>query len=86
MHHPRVPEPGAAAVGTLRQECVDHLIIFNQRHLRSVLGEFLAYYNRDRPHWSFGLEPPQPAARPEAGPVRSRTVLGGLHHVCERVA
>ena len=73
-------------MGTLRRECLDHLIVLDERHLRSVLGEFVAYYNADRPHRSLGLDMPQPAARPEAGPVRSRPVLGGLHHVYERAA
>ncbi|MDP8921366.1 MAG: transposase [Chloroflexota bacterium] len=58
----------------------------NERHLCSVLREFVAYYNADRPHRSLGLETPQPAGRPDVGPIRSRPVLGGLHHVYERVA
>ncbi len=85
----RAPRANAIAervIGTLRRECLDHLIIFNKQHLRYVLREFVAYYNADRPHWSLGLEPPQPAARPEVGPVHSRPILGGLHHVYERAA
>ncbi len=73
-------------VGTLRRECLDHLIVLNERHLRSVLREFVGFYNVDRPHRSLGLDTPQPAARPQVGPIRSRPVLGGLHHVYERAA
>ena len=73
-------------MGTLRRECLDHLIVLNERHLRSVLREFVSYYNAARPHRSLGLETPQPAARPKVGPVRSHPVLGGLHHVYERAA
>ena len=85
----RAPRANAIAerlVGTFRRECLDHLIVLNERHLRSVLREFVTHYNADRPHRSLGLETPQPAVRPEAGPVRSRPVLGGLHHAYERVA
>ncbi len=85
----RAPRANAIAerlVGTLRRECLDHLIVLNERHLRSVLREFVGYYNAARPHRSLGLETPQPAARPGVGAVRSRPVLGGLRHVYERAA
>lgn len=73
-------------VGTLRRDCLDHPLVLNERHLRVALRELVRYYNADRPHRSFGLETPRPAARLEVGPVRSRPVLGGLHHVYERAA
>ena len=85
----RAPRANAIAerlVGTFRRECLDHLIILNDRHLRSVLREFVAYYNADRPHRSLDLETPDSPARPDAGLVCSRPVLGGLHRVYERVA
>ena len=73
-------------IGTLRRECLDHLIVLNEGHLGSVLREYVAYYNADRPHRSLGLEAPQPMAQPGNGPVHSRPILGGLHHVYERGA
>jgi transposase InsO family protein len=73
-------------VGTLRRECLDHLVIVNEAHLRAVLAEFVRYYNAERPHRTLNLETPMPVARARAGPVRSRPVLGGLHHVYERAA
>ncbi len=85
----RAPRANAIAervVGTLRRECLDHLLVLNERHLRAVLGEFVRYYNADRPHRSLALEPPQPAAQPGTGPVHARPILGGLHHVYERAA
>jgi transposase InsO family protein len=85
----RAPRANAIAervIGTLRRECLDHLIILNERHLRAVLREFVRYYNAERPHRSLGLQTPRPAAVPDAGPVRSRPILGGLHHVYERTA
>jgi putative transposase len=85
----RAPRANAIAervVGTFRRECLDHLIVLNERHLRTVLRAFVAYYNADRPHRSLALKPPQPVAQAGTGPVRSRPILGGLHHVYERAA
>jgi transposase InsO family protein len=85
----RAPRANAVAerlVGTLRRECLDHLIIVSEAHLRAVLSEFACYYNRDRPHRSLHLETPQPLPRARAGPIRVHAVLGGLHHTYERVA
>jgi transposase InsO family protein len=85
----RAPRANAIAerlVGTLRRECLEHLIVVNEAHLRAVLGEFVAYYNAERPHRSLHMESPQPMPRPRAGPIRVRRVLGGLHHVYERAA
>ena len=51
-----------------------------------MLAEFLAYYKQDRPHRALGLETPVPTSRRLSGEIRSRPVLGGLHHVYERAA
>jgi transposase InsO family protein len=72
-------------VGTLRRECLDHLIVMNEWHLRRVLREFAAHYNDGRPHRTLELTPPSgPAGSrhpPERHPrVRSRAILGGLTH------
>jgi transposase InsO family protein len=85
----RAPRANAVAervIGTLRRECLDHLVVLNEQHLRSVLAEFEAYYNRDRPHRTLRLEPPRAASRSPTGPIEIRRVLGGLHHVYERAA
>ena len=71
-------------IGTLRRECLDHLIILNESHLQSVLREFVGYYNAERPHRTLRLETPKPTSRPVEGQVQRRPVLGGLHHVYER--
>ena len=84
----RAPHANAVAervIRTLRNECLDHLIIVNEQHLRMVLAEFVEYYNRERPHRSLQFDMPRPTARPAAGSVHSRPVLGGLHHVYERM-
>jgi transposase InsO family protein len=88
----RAPRANAIAervVRTLRNECLDHLVVVNEAHLRRVLAEFAAYYNAERPHRSLALEPPLGPRqdRPAGGSrIRVRPVLGGLHHVYERAA
>jgi len=75
-------------VRTLRSECLDHVLVLNERHLRIVLREYTAYYNTQRPHRSLALDPPLPTTcTPKAsGRIHAHPVLGGLHHVYERAA
>jgi hypothetical protein len=73
-------------IGTLRRECLDDVIVVDEQHLRSVLTEFVQYYNDERPHRTLGLQAPQLEVRPTTGTVRSRPVLNGLHHIYERAA
>jgi transposase InsO family protein len=83
----RAPRANAIAerlVRSIRRECLDHVIVINERHLRSVLVEYAQYYNLDRPHRSLGLQSPQPRLSVRDGPVTKRPVLGGLHHVYGR--
>jgi putative transposase len=86
------PQANAVAerlVGTFRRECLDHIIVVNERHLRQVLRQFLRHYNAARPHQALELDVPEPATGPAVeprGPVISRPVLGGLTHEYERKA
>jgi transposase InsO family protein len=85
----RAPRANAIAerlVATLHRECLDHIIVVNERHLRAILCDFTRYYNADRPHQSLGLGTPRVLDRPPVGSIRSRPVLGGMHHVYERAA
>jgi transposase InsO family protein len=88
----RAPRANAIAervIGSLRRECLDHLIPLDERHLRTLLAEYVDYYNTERPHRTLRMETPRPQARPRAGPiqaVRARPVLGGLHHAYEPAA
>jgi transposase InsO family protein len=86
MHAPKANAIAERVIGTLRRECLDHLMVLDEQHLRSVLAEYVAYYNRERPHRTLGLQTPEPRRRPTTGPIRSRPVLNGLHHVYERAA
>ncbi len=73
-------------IGTLRRECLDHVIVLNEKHLMNILNEYVEYYNASRTHMSLGKDPPIPRARQTKGKIVSRSVLGGLHHVYKRVA
>ena len=87
---PQANAIGERVVGTLRRECLDHLIVVNERLLRVVLGEFVRHYNEARPHRALALEVPRGAYAckqpPDAGRVRSHGILGGLLHEYELVA
>jgi transposase InsO family protein len=89
----QAPKANAIAervVGTLRRECLDHVIVVNERQLLRVVREYMVHYNTGRPHRSLGLEtptgPPARAGPPEAGRIVARPILGGLHHEYEWVA
>ncbi len=74
-------------VRSVRQECLDRLLIVNQAHLRRVLQEYANYYNRARPHQGLDQQAPLPFPRgPMTGPVCCRDVLGGILHDYRRQA
>ncbi|MDP9373774.1 MAG: integrase core domain-containing protein [Chloroflexota bacterium] len=78
-------------LGSVRRECLDHVLILGEAHLHRVLREYGAYYNTARPHQGLQQRIPDPAAvralRPaDRGPVRAVPVLGGLHHTYWRAA
>jgi transposase InsO family protein len=67
-------------IGTIRRECLDHLIVFGEAHLRRILVKYAAYYNSSRIHRSLNKDAPLPRAIEHLGVITSRPVLGGLHH------
>jgi len=69
-------------IGTIRRECLDHVIVLNERHLRRVVKEYLAYYHGSRTHLGLEKESPVPRAMQaqNVGPIDSTPILGGLHH------
>jgi transposase InsO family protein len=83
---PRANAVAERMVGTFRRECLDHLIVLNEQQLRSRLSEFIAYYNRDRPHRSLALRTPDVTDRRQTGKLVCRPILGGLHHSYEWAA
>ena len=89
---PRCPRANCFAerlVLTLRTEVTDRMLIFGERHLRSVLARYSAHYNRQRPHRALQLRPPRPQApmpNPVHGKIRRRSILGGLINQYEAAA
>jgi transposase InsO family protein len=89
---PRCPRANCFAerlVLTIRAEVTDRMLIFGERHLRSVLAQYSAYYNRQRPHRALKLRPPRPQApvpKPVHGKIRRRPILGGLINQYEAAA
>jgi putative transposase len=76
-------------IGTVRRECTDRLLIVGERHLRTVLAEYVGHYNEHRPHRSMGQRPPDPP--PEVvdlatARVQRRPILGGLINEYSQVA
>jgi putative transposase len=69
-------------IGSIRRECLDHVLILDERHLKRVLRDYLDYYHQSRTH--LGLEKDCPVPRSveplEAGDIQVEPILGGLHH------
>ena len=72
-------------IGSIRRECLDHVIVLGEAHLRRVLRAYADHYNTDRTH--LGLEKDSPNGRPieAVGHIVANEVLGGLHHRYTRV-
>jgi putative transposase len=75
-------------IGTIRRECLDHLIVFNEASLSHHLQAFIGYYHRTRTHLALDKDSPDPRTiqPPEAGRIVSIPEVGGLHHRYERRA
>lgn len=75
-------------MGTLRRECLDHLLILGEGHLRKVLADFARHYNGHRPHQSLRQEPPlRPGSAVDlTARIERRQVLGGLISEYRRAA
>jgi transposase InsO family protein len=72
-------------IGSIRRECVDHIIVVGERHLRHVLLSYMKYYNEARTHLSLNKDAPAPRAVERTGHIVCRPVLGGLHHQYVRI-
>jgi transposase InsO family protein len=72
-------------IGSIRRECLDHVIVLSEERLRRILRSYARYYNEIRTHRS--LDKDAPVTRPvqRVGIISSRAVLGGLHHHYGRV-
>jgi len=75
-------------IGTFRRECLDHVIVLGEQHLRRILREYLEYYHSSRTHLALGKDAPEPRARESIvrGKVVALPMVGGLHHRYTRIA
>ncbi len=78
-------------MGSVRRDCLDHILILGQQHLGHVLKEYVTYFNRSRPHQGLAQRVPEldESSRQAAGEIRKVVafpVLGGLHHDYRRAA
>ncbi len=90
----RAPKQNATCerfLGSVRRDCLDHVLVLGEAHLRRVLREYVAYFNTARPHQGLQHGTPagvaRPVLRPETrGQIQAVPVLGGLHHTYQRAA
>jgi hypothetical protein len=72
-------------IGTIRRECVDHIVVLGEAHLRRILGEYARYYNTARTHRSLNKDAPRSRSVQQTGHIQSHSLLGGLHHQYVRI-
>jgi transposase InsO family protein len=72
-------------IGSIRRECLDHVIVFSERHLRHVLRSYAHYYNGARTHLSLAKDSPLPRSVQAVGSILPLSILGGLHHYYVRI-
>jgi transposase InsO family protein len=72
-------------VGTLRRECLDHMLIFGEAHLRQVLSFYAEYYNEVRTHSGLGKDAPLSREVQRSGDLVAIPILSGLHHRYVRI-
>jgi hypothetical protein len=80
---PRCPWQNGYAerlIGSIRRECLDHVIVFTERHLHHMLRSYAQYYNGVRTHLSLAKDSPLPRAVQGLGSILPLQILGGLHH------
>ncbi len=75
-------------IGSVRRECLDHVVVFNAAHLHRLLTAYFSYYHQSRTHLSLSKDSPEsrPACRPDDGRIVAFPEVGGLHHRYERRA
>ena len=72
-------------IGSIRRECLDHVIIFGEQHLRHVLRSYARYHNEIRTHLSLGKDAPVSRPSQAVGRIQETPLLGGLHHHYVRI-
>jgi transposase InsO family protein len=72
-------------IGSIRRECLDHVVVFGEAHLRRILAVYATYYNDTRTHLALGKDAPLCRPVQRFGQVTARPILGGLHHEYGRI-
>jgi transposase InsO family protein len=72
-------------IGTLRRECLDHVLIYGERHLRRILTLYSLYYNETRTHLGLGKDTPLRRSIQRSGTIVTIPILSGLHHRYARI-
>src|SRR5262249_8232426 len=84
-----VPDPVGMklvqSIARARRECTDHVIVFNEDHLRCILSKYASYYNEVRTHLSLGKDAPCTRRIEWFGDIIAQPILGGLHHRYARI-
>jgi len=75
-------------IGSIRRDCLDHVIVLNERHLHRILREYFSYYQTCRTHLSLNKDPPEPrrVEPSDLGNIVAFPCVGGLHHRYTRMA
>jgi transposase InsO family protein len=72
-------------IGSTRRECTDHMIVFNEEHLRRILSKYVSYYNEVRTRLAPGKDAPCTRPVERFGSIIAQPILGGLHHRYVRI-
>ena len=67
-------------IGSIRRECLDHIVVFSEAHLRRILAAYAVYYNEVRTHLSLGKDSPRHRPIQRLGQLAAQPILGGLHN------
>ncbi len=75
-------------ISSIRRECLAHVVVLNEKHLKKILHQYFSCYHNFRTHQSLNMDSPEsrPVQRPEQGRVVAFPEVGGLHHHYERMA
>jgi len=76
---------GERVIGSIRRECLDHLVVVGETHLRIILNEYISYYEKYRPHLSLAKDSPVGRRVETQGKIVSIPKVGGLHHYYGRM-
>lgn len=88
LHAPRANAFCERFIGSLRRECLDHILILSEKQLYRLVNEYVRYFNEDRPHQGISQRIPAgpDASQPVEGEIVGRPVLGGIHQAYSRRA